>query len=187
MRLYLPLSKCRFILLLSSFSTAFINCPSPWKNQSINQSDDYLLRSIQHSIEASLKVKRYSNKSCKSCNKFLFARNILLVIQKNTVTYRCNPSVCNYNHFSLPLSAFYRDWRQVSHIDRPQSLISRAAERDHVENPQNSSVIFRDYEHNNARVNLQKRPYHKCSQSNQFPSYNTRILGLLSTLLSKKH
>ena len=37
-------------------------------NQSINQSNDYLLRSIQHSIEASLKVKRYSNKSCKSCN-----------------------------------------------------------------------------------------------------------------------
>ena len=90
MRLYLPLSKCRFILLLSSFSTAFINCPSPCKNQSINQSinqsNDYLLRSIQHSIEASLKVNRYSNKSCKSCNKFLFARNILKVIQKNTVT-----------------------------------------------------------------------------------------------------
>ena len=82
MRLYVPLFKCRFILLLSSFSTAFINCPSPCKNQSINKS----IRSIQHSIEASLKVKRYSNKSCKSCNKFLFARNILKVIQKNTVT-----------------------------------------------------------------------------------------------------
>ena len=75
----------------------------------------------------------------------------------------------------------------MSHIDRPGSLILRAAERDHVENPQNSSVIFRDYEYNNARVNL--RSDLKTNPPKTTNSHLTilEIPGLPSTLLSNKY